>query len=281
MKRALLSSIWLFIVQISFSQTPGAGVVDIDGNSYSTVIIGTQEWMAENLRTTRFSNGDIIPEEVNDVNWASLTSGAWCHKDNDAQNDSLYGKLYNGYLVDDSRNVCPTGWHVPHADQWDTLINFLGGQSVAGGKMKTTGTIEGMDGLWYAPNTNATNSSGFSAQPAGSRDPGSGLFYMSGAVAHFWSCNTIPTATGPAEIHVHSSGENVQPDNSNINFGHTIRCVLGPQQCASIGLIELNENPRELVKITDLMGRETENRPNTILIYLYNDGSTEKVFQAE
>ena len=216
-----------------------------------------------------------------DANWANLTSGAWCHKDNDSQNDGVYGKLYNGYLVDDTRNVCPTGWHVPHSSEFTTLVDYLGGLSVAGGKMKATGTISGMDGLWLAPNVGATNSSGFSAVPPGSRDPNSGLFIYVDNNVHFWACNTIPTASGPAEIHLWAGDESVQPDNSNINFGHTIRCILGPQQCTSVGLIELDATPRELIKITDLMGRETENRPNTILIYIYSDGSAEKVFQAE
>ncbi len=280
MKRALLFSIWLFIVQASFGQTPGGGVTDIDGNSYATVIIGTQEWMAENLRTTRFANGDVIPEETNDANWANLTSGAWCHKDNDIQNDLVYGKLYNGYLLEDSRNVCPSGWHVPHSSEYTTLINYLGGPLVAGGKMKDTGTVQAMTGYWQDPNFGATNSSGFNGIPAGSRDPNSGNFIYIDIAAHFWACD-LNAGGSPAEIHLASYYEEVQPDFSMITFGHTIRCALGPQQCTSVGLIELNESPRELIRIIDFMGRETENRSNTILIYIYSDGTTEKVFQAE
>ena len=154
--------------------TNGAGVTDNDGNSYETVIIGNQEWMAENLKTTTYANGDPILNVIADTQWLNTVLNnqipAWSHYNNDSQYENPYGKLYNWWAVDDPRNICPTGWHVPSDAEWTILIDFLGGQDFAGGKMKTTGTIEGGDGLWTEPNTDATNSSGFSGLPSGFRD---------------------------------------------------------------------------------------------------------------
>lgn len=138
-----------------------------DGNTYATIEIGTQEWMAENLRTTNYANGDPIPNVTDAGQWSNLTTGAWTHYNNDNQYEIPYGKLYNWYTVTDQRNVCPTGWHVPTDAEWTELTDYIGGSGVAGGKMKTTGNIEAATGLWYSPNTEATNSSGFSGVPGG------------------------------------------------------------------------------------------------------------------
>lgn len=148
-------------------------VTDIDGNSYATIRIGTQTWMAENLRTTKYCNGDPIPNVIIPYAWGVLTSGAWSHYQNNEQWVEVpYGKLYNWYAVDDSRNICPCGWHVPSDAEWSTLINYLdpnadGGNNfpnTAGGKMKSAGTQ-----YWAHPNSGATNESGFSGLPGGYR----------------------------------------------------------------------------------------------------------------
>ncbi len=163
-------------------------VTDIDGNVYQTVKIGNQWWMAENLKVTHYSNGDSIPHVINDSTWGGpyTYTGAYCAYDNNSNNVSTYGLLYNWLAVDDSRNIAPAGWHVPTDDEWHTLVDYLGGDSVAGGKMKTTGTIQGGDGLWVSPNTGATNSSGFSALPGGFRFDGGEFSRMSDG-AYFWS----------------------------------------------------------------------------------------------
>jgi uncharacterized protein (TIGR02145 family) len=151
--------------QVTFKTTTDVEtntVTDIDGNIYHTVTIGTQVWMVENLKTTKYRNGDPIPNVTGNA-WAALTTGAYCWYNNDAATyKATYGALYNWYAVADSRNIAPTGWHVPTDAEWTTLTTFLGGESVAGGKLKETGTNH-----WTSPNTGATNETGFTALPGG------------------------------------------------------------------------------------------------------------------
>jgi uncharacterized protein (TIGR02145 family) len=160
---------------------PGAGVT-FDGYTYSSIVLGNgQEWMAENLRTTTYANGDPIPNVTDNTQWSSLTTGAWAHYNNDNQYENPYGKLYNWYTVNDSRNVCPIGWHAPTNAEYTLLTDYLGGDAVAGGKMKSTGTQ-----YWTGPNQDATNESGFSGLPGGSRD-GGGPFGNFGNFGYWWS----------------------------------------------------------------------------------------------
>jgi uncharacterized protein (TIGR02145 family) len=140
---------------------PGAGVT-YNGYTYSSVVLGNgQEWMAENLRTANYRNGDPIPTGLDNTTWSLTTSGAYAIYDNDNANNAIYGKLYNWYAVADPRHVCPSGWHESADAEWTALIDYLGG-AVAGGKMKTTGTQ-----YWLDPNQDATNESGFSGLPGG------------------------------------------------------------------------------------------------------------------
>lgn len=156
-------------------------VTDIDGNTYQTIKIGEQWWMAENLKVTHYRNGDAIPNVNGNISWGNLTTGAYCNYDNDVNNATTYGSLYNWYAVNDIRNICPSGWHVPSDAEWQTLVDYLGGSSVAGGEMKETGTTH-----WESPNTGATNESGFSALPSGYRGY-SGSYRHICSNAHFWS----------------------------------------------------------------------------------------------
>lgn len=144
-------------------------VEDLDGNIYKTVFIGNQEWMEGNLKTKRYSDGSPIPNVIQASDWVNLSNGAYCDYNNEQGNVGSYGRFYNAYAVSDSRNVCPSGWHVPSLAEWDILIDNLGGENVAGGKMKSKGTVEEGSGEWHSPNTGATNSSGFTALPGGSR----------------------------------------------------------------------------------------------------------------
>ncbi len=143
-------------------------VSDIDGNTYKTVQIGTQVWMAENLKIAKYNDGTMIPNITDDNLWSNLTSGAWVYCNNDASNNSKYGKLYNWYAVspttNENKNLCPRGWHVPTNAEWTVLIDYLGGASVAGGKMKEAGTKN-----WKTPNRDATNTSLFTGLPGGYR----------------------------------------------------------------------------------------------------------------
>jgi uncharacterized protein (TIGR02145 family) len=168
-------------------------MTDQQGNSYRTIVIGTQEWMAENLKTSIYRNGDAIAQVNEPTQWALLTTGAWCIYNNNTDFECPYGKLYNWYTVADQRNVCPTGWHVPTDAEWSVLINYLdpsadGGNvypNVAGGKMKSV-TL-GVSG-WY-PNEGASNQSGFSALPGGDRQGVNtfGQFLNIGGFGRWWS----------------------------------------------------------------------------------------------
>jgi uncharacterized protein (TIGR02145 family) len=181
------------ILSFTTLQVPPDTVTDIDGNVYHKITIGTQVWLVENLRTTHYRNGDPIPNVTDGDLWKTLTTGAYCIYDNFPVNAMTYGLFYNWFAVTDNRNICPAGWHVPSNAEWSTLSDFLGGKDVAGGKMKSTGTIEQGNGLWYNPNTGATNSSGFTALPAGYRI-NYGNYYSIGNVAYFWSSSDTTSA---------------------------------------------------------------------------------------
>ena len=150
----------------SYCQAPGSGITDVDGNTYNSVIIGTQEWTKENLNVSKYSDGTIIPQVTDPTQWGSLITGAWCYYNNTTANGTTYGKLYNWYAVAGiydaasaanpalRKKLAPNGWRIPGDTDWTKLTIFLGGEGVAGGKMKATGTS-----LWQSPNTDATNSS--------------------------------------------------------------------------------------------------------------------------
>ena len=161
-------------------------VSDYDGNVYNTVSIGTQVWMKENLKTTHYSNGDSIPyiTITDSIAWCNTQLGAYCYYNNIVEDNKGYGKLYNFFSVLDSRNLCPKSWHAPSQTEWIKLISYLGGDSVAGGKLKETGTSN-----WLSPNVDATNSSGFSALPGGHID-GYALFNGLYQYGYFWSATS-------------------------------------------------------------------------------------------
>lgn len=181
----IYSTIKTLVPQASSTETfDFVEATDFDGNNYGTVNIGSQVWMTENLKVTHYRNGEPIPKITNSAAWASLTDGAYCNYNNTINTDTIssYGRLYNWYTVADSRNIAPTGWHVPSDAEWATLASFLGGESFAGGKMKETGTTH-----WTDPNTGATNESGFSALPAGYRDGYTGMFNYIADHGFYWS----------------------------------------------------------------------------------------------
>jgi uncharacterized protein (TIGR02145 family) len=160
--------------------TPGT-IKDIDGNIYHTVTIGTQIWMVENLRTTRNNDGTSIPLVTDSTLWSNLSTPGYCWYNNDALTyKNNYGALYNWYEVNTGK-LAPKGWHVPTDDEWTILANYLGGDSIAAGKMKETGSSH-----WFSPNFNATNESGFTAIPGGYHDIIGGYGGMHGQ-ANFWS----------------------------------------------------------------------------------------------
>lgn len=162
--------------------TPHGNVIDVEGNTYNVVEIGGQIWMAENLKTTKYRNGDTIPNVTDNTAWTALSTPAYCWMNNDeASFKNTYGALYNWYVVQ-TNNLCPTGWHVPTDAEWTTLSTYLGGESIAGGKLKETGTTH-----WNQPNLGASNSSGFTALPSGQRLPSDGSFTGIGSSCSWWS----------------------------------------------------------------------------------------------
>lgn len=163
-------------------------VDDIDGNVYNTVKIGTQTWMTKNLKTTKFNDGTVIPLVKDGAGWAALSTPGFCWYNNDADSyKNTYGALYNGYAVSTAR-LCPTDWHVPGDAEWTTLTSYLGGENIAGGKLKDAGEV-----FWVSPNTGATNESGYTALPGGLRYH-DGLFHDFGFSGYFWSSSEFSPA---------------------------------------------------------------------------------------
>ena len=180
-------------------------------------------WLYTNLKTTRYRNGDLIPTGLSDTQWQNTTTGAYAIYNDIAQNNNIYGKLYNWYAVADPRELCPTGWHVPSDSEWDTLVNYLGGGSVAGGKMKTIGDLQSGTGLWQSPNTGATNSSGFSGLPGGFRNY-DGSFSNIGTFGDWWS--STPNGSNNAwDRYLYSNSGDVYRVIGNKQAGISVRCL--------------------------------------------------------
>lgn len=160
--------------------------------SLPDVTIGDQIWTGCNLSVTTYRNGDPIPEVTDPTAWSALTTGAWCYYNNDPANAATYGRLYNWYAVNDPRGLAPVGYHVPTDAEWTTLTTFLGGLSVAGGPLKEAGTDH-----WNSPNTDATNSSGFTGLPGGWNNYyGSGTFQGINNTGYWWSSTPYFTGQG-------------------------------------------------------------------------------------
>jgi uncharacterized protein (TIGR02145 family) len=204
----------------------GSGVTDIEGNFYPSIIINGQEWMQKNLAVTKYRNGDLIPTGLDNTTWQNTTSGAYAIYNNDPANNTIYGKLYNWYAVNDSRGACPTGWHVPSDGEWTFLINYLdpnqdpnvyGVQSaIAGGKLKSTI-------VWSSPNTGATDETGFQAVPAGFRGTDGGLIDL-GYYGNYWSsieCNS----TFSWKRRLYYSNSNINRECVDKRDGYSVRCL--------------------------------------------------------
>ena len=204
---------------------------DIDGNVYTTVTIGTQVWMVENLRTTKYRNGTPIAHPGTNINeWRNNISGAYAWYDNDEITyKNPYGALYNWYAVKNPAGLCPAGWSVPIKEDWETLTNYLGGDVVAGGKLKERGTTH-----WESPNTGATNESGFTGLPGGIRigfldnwgGENCGVFSGMSRFGIYWSS----TGTGEHNIwHFYTfndeSESGLDDDEISETFGLTVRCI--------------------------------------------------------
>ena len=192
-------------------------VTDIDGNIYNTVQIGNQVWMSENLKTSRYRNGGLIPNVTDGTAWSNSTTGAWSYYNNDVSNNAIYGKSYNWYTTLGD-TLCPAGWGVPTDAEWTTLTNYLGGESVAGGKMKTIGTA-----YWESPNTGAINLSGFSALPGGYRNT-DGSFSLIRSNAFFWSAAEFDSNYAWYRL-LNGNNGNVSRYGNGKSVGASVRCL--------------------------------------------------------
>ncbi|MFM9984642.1 MAG: FISUMP domain-containing protein [Flavobacteriales bacterium] len=202
--------------------TPAQIVTDIDGNSYNTIAIGEQVWMQENLKTTHFANGDPIETTTVAVNNDSTTIYQWTYGD-DSLNIPIYGRLYSWFAVTDSRNVCPVGWHVASDEEWTALAIELGGNDVAGFKMKETGTEH-----WSMTDTAVTNSSGFTALPGGFRGNPMGFTGL-GVKGHFWTSTPWGSDAFPRAYTylLQSHTGELQQSIAVANCGLSVRCLAG------------------------------------------------------
>jgi uncharacterized protein (TIGR02145 family)/uncharacterized repeat protein (TIGR02059 family) len=196
---------------------PGT-VNDNDGNVYNTIVIGTQEWLRENLRTSKYNDGSSIPLVTDNTAWSNLITPGYCWSNNDAATyKATYGALYNWYTVNTGK-LCPTGWHIPSDAEWTTLTTYLGGENVAGGKLKETGTAH-----WYSPNAGATNETNFTALPGGSRDF-DGSFYGIGNYGDWWSSTESNTDIA-WDWGMYYLDSNVYRDYYDKRDGFSVRCV--------------------------------------------------------
>jgi uncharacterized protein (TIGR02145 family) len=196
-------------------------VTDQEGNTYKTIVIGTQTWMAENLRTAKYRNGDSITEITDSIEWSNLKTGAYCNYENRNSDEMIatYGRLYNWHAVSDSRNLAPLGWHIPSNDEWTTLISYLDGETLAIKKLKEQGKTH-----WSDFNEGSDNSSGFTALPGGWRW---GLYFMSMGDAGYWWSST----EDDNKINAWYRNLTIQPDETVTPYiffkecGFSVRCV--------------------------------------------------------
>jgi uncharacterized protein (TIGR02145 family) len=221
MNHPFLISVLFFV---GFTELQAQSINDIDGNVYSAVRIGTQVWMVENLKTTKFNDGTPIPLVADGNIWKELTTPAYCWYKNDATtHKNLYGALYNWFAVGTNK-LCPRGWHVPSDADWITLTTYLGGDSIAGGKLKVKGTE-----FWENQNIGANNESGFSALPGSRRYP-NGNFADTGQNDIFsfngcwWSSTEVLSFTARYR-RLYSRLNSIYNSISDKKFGYSVRCL--------------------------------------------------------
>ena len=217
MKRILLSIVLALTAQTIKAQT---------------VVIGTQTWTTKNLDVATYSDGTPIPQVTEPTAWANLITGAWCYYNNDSANGTNYGKLYNWYAIagihdtdpnTPNKKLAPPGYHVPSDAEWTTLTTCLGGESVAGGKMKTTGTIQAGTGLWNTPNEGATNESGFTGLPGGYCYY-DGIFYSISDYGLWWSSTEYDTFQAWYRV-LSSFNDNATRLNNSKTQGFSVRLI--------------------------------------------------------
>jgi len=213
-------------VKLKFNPSVTYGsVTDIDGNTYKTVTIGDQTWMAENLRTSHYNDGSEIPLVTVDTLWGKLTTAGFCwYSNNPSKYKSVYGALYNWYAVtNDSLDIAPEGWHVPTDADWVVLETYLGAGVLTDGRLTGGAFLKSKEG-WNSPNLGADNSSGFTGMPVGFRDNQTGLFHNVDRYAFWWSA----TNSGASNAWYRGLGfdyANINRWAYNKNHGMSVRCI--------------------------------------------------------
>ena len=209
---------FIFFSNISSAQVNSSGLIpDADGNLYDTVRVGNQIWFTKNLKTTHFNDDTAIPIVTSQIEWANLNTPAYCWYSNDQNLKDKYGALYNGYVVA-SGKLCPAGWQIPTDADWNTLVDFLGGPTVAGGKLKAIGTTD-----WQNPNKGATNERGFEGLPGGIRLEDN--FYSIGLAGYWWSSSEYePNYAWSQSVQYDEEGM-MAPAGLNYKIGLSVRCV--------------------------------------------------------
>ncbi|MBV5314032.1 MAG: fibrobacter succinogenes major paralogous domain-containing protein [Prolixibacteraceae bacterium] len=193
-------------------------MTDLDGNVYKTVTIGTQIWMGENLCTTKYNDGTLIANVTDNKEWTSLSTGAYCNYNNtENSGTNTYGRLYNWYAINTGK-LAPKGWHIPTDKEWTTLTSYLGGEGIAGIKMKESGTTN-----WISPNSGATNSSSFTGLPGGSRFY-TALFYNFSYYGYWWSASEHDTSNAWLRSLCYNYND-VTRSYYDKRYGFSVRCI--------------------------------------------------------
>ena len=207
---------------IFYRPTTTPSITDADGNVYTSVTIGSQEWMVENLRTTTYSDGTDIPNVTDDTQWENLSTGAWSHNNNDSQYDTIYGKLYNWYAVNTNK-LCPTDWHVPTDSEWTVLTDYLAANGHSG---REGAALKATSGWEDFGSGNGTDNYGWNGLPGGFRFSMS-IFHDIGDTGKWWSSSEYDSgAAWNRELTgYNSSNGGVLKTNHFIGFGFSVRCL--------------------------------------------------------
>lgn len=213
----------LFFITMLYISHLRAQLMDVDGNVYKTVVIGSQTWMAENLKTTRYATGDSIPNIVNKDQWFNLTSGAWSYYKNEINNNNPYGKLYNWFCVVDDRNVCPTGWHVPTHDEWEILTDYIKENSQSSQEGRALKSKDGWD-YYDGVNGNGSDDFGFNALPGGNRNI-NGNYSKMGENGYWWSTTEHVNTLNAWSRYLYNNSENIMGYEDFKNYGFSVRCL--------------------------------------------------------
>jgi uncharacterized protein (TIGR02145 family) len=243
-----LISIYASVIVFSQQTKPAPSIKDIDGNTYKTVFIGTQQWMTENLRTSKYNDGTIIQNLKNSLDWHECHIGSWVNYRNDKSYNLKYGKLYSWHTVNSSwnnnKNVCPNGWRVPTLEDFDILISYLGGYEIAGQKMKE---IEGKGGWKKNYNSNSKYNSLFFGLPGGGRifDGTTTDFGYLGTYGYYWTSNEDGYSTGWSILLKYDSDE-VEKRFLYKHYGLSIRCLNSNPKTAEIKNEKNNIQPNKI-----------------------------------